>query len=108
VFVGARPETVEVTKFADSLTKFLQSEQRRPAQGLDGVIGCVSSNYVVYWEHWSGEEQSLQGVISELPKLATRVLLQAYATQAVDPSLTDHYAGLTSVENKSFNITWKG
>ena len=108
VFVGARPEKVNVTKFASSLTKFLQSQQKRPAPGLDGAIGCVSSNYVVYWEHWNSEGQSLEGAISEMPKLATRVLLQPYTTQAVDPSLTDHYAGLSSVESKSFNITWKG
>jgi hypothetical protein len=108
VFVGARPASVNVTDFAAGLTKFLQSQQRRPAPGVDGVIACVSSNYVVYWEHWNSEGQSLQGSISDLPNLASRVLLQPYAKQAVDGSLTDHYAGLSQVECKSFNITWKG
>lgn len=108
VFVGARPANVTVTDFAAKLTKFLQSLQKRPAPGLDGAIACASSNYVVYWEHWNSESQSLQGSISDLPKLATRVLLQPYAKQAVDGSLTDQYAGLGQVESKSFNITWKG
>jgi hypothetical protein len=108
VFVGARPANVNVTDFVAKLTRFLQSQQRRPAPGLDGAIACVSNDYVVYWEHWNNEGQSLQGSISDLPNLATRILLQPYAKQAVDGSLTDHYAGLSQVECKSFNITWKG
>jgi hypothetical protein len=108
VFVGARPQDVTVQDFTVKLTNFMQKLQKRPAPGLDGVIVCVSTYYVVYWEHWNSEEESLQGSISDLPKLATRVLLQSYVKEPVDPSLTDHYDGLSEVECKSFNVTWKG
>jgi len=107
VFVGVRPESVSVSDFVANLTAFLEKEQKQPATGLDGAIACVSSQYVVYWEHWQTEAQSLQGSISDLPQLATSVLLQHHTRQAVNPSLTDHYEGLSNVEGKSYNTTWK-
>jgi hypothetical protein len=107
VFVGARPDSVATGDFNNNLLTFFQREQKRPGPGLDGAIFCTTRDYVLYWEHWQNESGSLQGSISELPKLATRVLLQPHTSQAVNPSLTDQYAGLSDVEGKSFNIRWK-
>jgi hypothetical protein len=104
VFVGARQPSNAAHKFASQLQHFFQEQQKHPAQGLDGAVFCISANWVLYWEHWVSESASLKGRISELPKLASRVLLQPSVAQQVEPSLTAHYAGLTGVESKSFNI----
>ena len=104
VFVGARPPDVTPQKFASQLQRFFQEQQNHAPRGLDGAIFCISSNWVVYWEHWESEAASLKGHISSLPKLATRVLLQPYEPQPVESSLTAHYPGLSGVESKSFNI----
>jgi hypothetical protein len=93
-----------VQQFSGKLQRFFQREQKLQTRSLDGAIFCVSANYVVYWEHWTSEAASLHGHISELPKYSTRVLLQPYAAQLVESSLTAHYPGLSGIESKSFNI----
>ena len=107
VFSGARPKNVEVKEFAAGLQRFFQQLQKKPPAGLDGAVCCVSTNYVVYWEHWTSEDASLKGRISELPKLADRVLLQKHVATPVESSLTAHDAGLSDVESKSFNIIFQ-
>ena len=105
VFVGARQAAVTPQKFASQLQRFFQKLQKQPAQGLDGAIFCISSNWVLYWEHWASESASLKGGrISDLPRLASRVLLQPSVAQPVDPVLTAQYQGIAQVESKSFNI----
>jgi len=104
VFVGGRPANTTVQQFSGKLQRFFQREQKLQTRSLDGAIFCVSANYVVYWEHWTSEAASLHGHISELPKYSTRVLLQPYAAQLVESSLTAHYPGLSGIESKSFNI----
>lgn len=104
VYVGARPSAVTSQQFASQLQRFFQDQQNHPPSGLDGAIFCISSDWVLYWEHWESEAESLQGHISHLPKLSTRVLLQPHMVQQVNSSLTAHYPGLSNVESKSFNI----
>lgn len=104
VFVGARQASVPTPTFASQLQRFFQQLQNHPPRGLDGAVFCISSNWVVYWEHWESEAASLKGQISNLPKLASRVLLQPYVAQPIETSLNTHYPGLSNVESKSFNI----
>jgi hypothetical protein len=104
VFAGARPAAVTPAHFAAKLLKFLQSLQKSRPAGLDGAVCCVSAEWVLYWEHWTSEAASEKGHISELPKYATRVLLQPSVSQPVETSLTAHYPGIGAVESKSFNI----
>jgi len=103
VFVGTRKAADTPAKFASALQAFLRKLSTHRPKGLDGVVVCVSANWVIYWEHWKSEDESLKGSISDLPKLADRVLLQPHKPTAVPASLVKHYAGLTVVGGESFN-----
>jgi hypothetical protein len=104
VFVGARAPSVMPQKFLSQLRSFFAQQQTYPAKGLDGAVFCIAADWVLYWEHWVSEAASLKGQISDLAKLAHRVLLQPYVAQPIDPALTAHSPGLSGVEGKSMNI----
>jgi hypothetical protein len=107
VFVGTRQSSTSPQEFLSRLQLFFQEQQRQAASGFDGGVFCISSNWVLYWEHWESERASqIGGRISQLPKLAERVLLQTYVPQKIDSSLTAHYSGLRleEVDSKSLNI----
>ena len=104
VYVGARDASVPVPQFLAGIQKFLINLQRKRPAGMDGAVACVSSAYVVYWEHWQSEAASLKGRIADLAGLSQRVILQPHVPTAIDPSLTDKYAGIPAVDSRSFNI----
>jgi hypothetical protein len=106
VFVGARRPATDPKKFAVQLERFFQARQGRPPRGFDGAIFCISANWVVYWEHWQSEAASQGGSIAELPKIAQRVVLQAFAPLPVTPDLTAHDPGFgrNQIDSKSLNI----
>ncbi len=106
VFVGARPAAKDPKQFAAGLERFFRARQQQPAAGCHGAIFCVSADWVLYWEHWETEAASLKGAISDLPKLADRVVLQAFEPLSVNPDLTAHNPGFTrkQIAGKSLNI----
>lgn len=106
VFVGARPPAKDPKTFAADLGRFFHARQQHPASGCDGAIFCVSADWVLYWEHWQTEAASLKGAISDLPKLADRVVLQAFEPLSVNPDLTAHDQGFSrkQIAGKSLNI----
>jgi hypothetical protein len=104
VFVGARPQSSSQATFQSQFRDFFLDQQNRPAAGCNGGLFCVSADYVVYWEHWESEAASLHGRISDLPQLATRVVLQPHKPHEIEPSISAHYKGMTDVESKSLNI----
>jgi hypothetical protein len=103
VFVGTRKAADSPAKFASALYAFLRKTSAHRPDGLDGVVVCASANWVLYWEHWKSEGDSLKGRISDLPKLADRILLQPHVSTPVPESLAQHYAGLTVTGGESFN-----
>ncbi|HEV3316179.1 MAG TPA: hypothetical protein VG488_04375 [Candidatus Angelobacter sp.] len=104
VFVGTRKANVQPPAFAASILAFLDHLRKHHPAGLDGAVVCVSSDWVIYWEHWKTEGASLHGQISGLAELADLLLLQPYTPTAIDSSMTDHYPGLTVEGGESFNI----
>ena len=104
VFVGTRKTSVQPPAFAASILNFLNHLKTHRPAGLDGAVVCVSSDWVIYWEHWKTEGSSLHGQISGLAELADRVLLQPYTPTKIDSSIADHYPGLTVEGGESFNI----
>lgn len=106
VYVGARDASVPAPQFLGGIQKFLLKLQRKRPAGMDGAVACVSSAYVVYWEHWQSEAASLKGRIADLAGLSQRVILQPHVATPIDPSLTDKYAGIPAVDSRSFNIVF--
>lgn len=104
VFVGTRKTSVPQARFASSLLDFLKRLRQHRPKGLDGVVVCVNANWVLYWEHWASEGGSLKGSISDLAKLADRVLLQPSTSVEIESSLTAHYNGISVRGGESFNI----
>jgi hypothetical protein len=104
LFVGTRKANVQPPAFSASILSFLDHLRKHRPAGLDGAVVCVSSDWVIYWEHWKTEGASLHGQISGLAELADLLLLQPYAPTAIDPSMTDHYPGLTVEGGESLNI----
>ena len=104
LFVGTRKSNVQPPAFAASILAFLYDLKKHRPAGLDGAVVCVSSDWVIYWEHWKTEGASLDGKISGLAELADLLLLQPYKPTKIDSSITDHYAGLTVEGGESFNI----
>jgi hypothetical protein len=108
VFVGARRPETDPKKFAVQLQSFFQAQQGRPPRCFDGAIFCISANWVVYWEHWQSEAASQGGAIAELPKIAQRVVLQAFTPLPVTPDLAAHDPGFSrnQIDSKSLNINF--
>lgn len=104
VFVGTRKSTTPQAKFASTLLDFLKGLRGHRPKGLDGAVVCASANWVLYWEHWTSEGASLKGRISDLAKLADRILLQPSSSVAVETSLSAHYNGISVRGGESFNI----
>jgi hypothetical protein len=104
VFVGTRKAADSPAKFAGALYAFLRRLAAHRPAGLDGVVVCATADWILYWEHWKNEGDSLKGKISDLPKLAERILLQPSAPTPIDVSLTAHYAGLSVTGGESMNI----
>jgi hypothetical protein len=104
VFVGARRADTTPKQFAASLFKYLTGLRDNCPKGLDGIVVCARENWVLYWEHWKTETASLNGRISDLPKLADRVLLQPYKATPVPSDLSKPYIGLTVKGGESFNV----
>ena len=103
VFVGDLPDGVTPHKFAQ-FQKFFQDLQRRQRPGLDGAIFCISSNWVLYWEHWVARSFVRRDHISRLSKLGRQIVFQEFVAQKVKTALEDHYRGLTKIQAKSFNV----
>jgi hypothetical protein len=106
VYVGARDPSVPVPQFLAAIQKFLLKLRGMRPAGMDGAVACVSSAYVVYWEHWQSEAASLKGRIADLAGLSQRVILQPHVPTPIDPSITDKYAGIPAVDSRSFNIVF--
>ena len=104
VFVGTRPDAITPQQFAAGLLRYLNALREHCPSGLDGAVICATAACVLYWEHWTDENASLRGRIADLPKLADRILLQAYTPTPIVIDLTAHYRGLTVTGGESFNI----
>lgn len=104
-FVAARPPGVDVATFHASAAKVLADIQKTVE--LDGAIGCVGSDYFVYWELGPlapGAKQSPTGVTLLQPVFTGWNQTFTPAPTFLPIHLWDEWSGMDVRAGSSFNL----
>ncbi|MEA2328251.1 MAG: hypothetical protein QOE68_3210 [Thermoanaerobaculia bacterium] len=104
VYVGSRKNGVSQNKFVAKIGKFLNDYKKGRPKGLGGAIAVISGHYVILWEHWTSEDASLKGRISDLAKLSEMEYQKPFEMTPVVDGITAHYAGLTIKGGECLNM----
>ena len=98
-FVGV-PAGGDPNEFRMVVRDFLAAVQNGD-NGPDGAMAVVTTDHVVYWEHWADDEQ--RSLIPQLAERVEPVYHQAIEPQPLFETLWQSYTGLTVAGGESFN-----
>lgn len=106
VFVGLRRDSDDTEAFLNHVAQWAEEVQNR-GDGPDGAIVTISSDFVIYWEHWPSEVDAQRTQMADLANLAEPVYRQPIETYPLPEELWDRYSGVEVDGGESFNFQFR-
>lgn len=104
LFVGTREEDTETSEFTTAAGSLCKKIQSSPPKDLDGAIVVVTEDYLIYWEHWSGDQAKDHASLGGLRHIVKPVLdREADPMKVVENAFTE-YAGPQIQGGESWNL----
>jgi len=97
VLVASRAQSLSEEQFLNNVTTAIAKIQAATLSGLDGAIVVVTSDYLVYWEHWKDLQSSKNSQIQDLAKDNVVNMSGSYELIAVPENLHQAYPGLKEI-----------
>ena len=108
VFVGARPKTITTDDYLQSVHQaFANLRQNRP-QGLEGLLFVVLEDCLIYWAHWTSEDNWSHDALAEVNN-GLSILMDKFAEpKEVPSSLSQEFEGFPDLQDgDSYSIRFK-
>jgi len=104
VYVGSRELSHDVESYKDKVFKVIKTIKNMSDDQRDGVIVCVSQDYLVYWEHWCDKAGMNKRAIDELKKVTTDTYDKASFNIVISAEFSAPYEGMKLKGDDCLNV----
>ncbi|HWT14077.1 MAG TPA: amidohydrolase family protein [Allosphingosinicella sp.] len=107
VFVGARSAGLDPEAFLAALAAAAASLKADPPAGLDGAIVSAAPDYVLWWQHWTGEPGQGQGPADRLAGIAEAQMDRTASRAKAPPTIFWRSPGLEINPGDALNLRFQ-
>lgn len=104
-FVGSRPDGMTGEAFLGALAEAATALQAAPPATMDGAIVCAGTDYVIWWQHWSGARDPAAAIATRLAGIAVSHL-DSQARSAKAPPIFWPSPGVAIAPGEALNLVF--